>query len=91
MHSAGQVYPVCLKLELDVERACGLDTALQLGGWALRTAIEKNRRKKMLQNVSFARHSYQFYVICNAIISAAIFNEPTRPDAQRAPLTIRGG
>ena len=47
-----QVYPVCLKMELDVERACGLDTAVQLGGWALRSAIEKNRRKKILQNVS---------------------------------------
>jgi predicted RNase H-like nuclease (RuvC/YqgF family) len=41
---------VCMKIGLDVERAVGVDTALQLGGWALRAVIEKDRRKKTIRN-----------------------------------------
>lgn len=45
---------MCMKMGLDVESACGLDTAIQLGGWAMRAIIQKDRRKKMLKNVRYA-------------------------------------
>lgn len=42
---------MCMKIGLDVERTCGMDTAIQLGGWAMRAAISKDKRKKSVKHV----------------------------------------